>query len=187
MAKKMSADPGPGHPGPDPNTYLKHHRAALESGRALGEAQSAHQNTLKAAKKDGVDIDVLKALIRLQKQDPTEVSLHFQTLARYAAWTGKPLGFQADLLAGAGDHQGPDDDAVAEFTLAEVLQQGYTDATQGAPIDNNPHPVGTDMAAEWAKGWHRGAEFMSSAGKVKDPPARPRNRRGAVNGVQAGA
>lgn len=169
MAKRMSADNGTGatghNSGVDPDTFVDFYRQLVEADTELAQAQSKRSNLLAKAKKAGVKLEQLKALRTLSKMDDEDVQNQFRTLFKYAAWIGKPIGTQADLF-GADDDQKPSDNAVSALALGEAKQRGYTDATHKAPRDNNPYTVGSDLAAEWDRGWHAGNEFMVASGKL---------------------
>lgn len=168
MAKRMSADAGEGHnSGVDPTAFVDFYRQLVEADAKLKTAQSERSNLLAKAKKAGVKLEELKAVRVLAKMETADVKSHFHTLFKYASWIGKPIGTQADLF-GADDDQRPSDEAVTALKLQEEEQRGYTDATQNAPRENNPHHQGTDLAAAWDKGWHKGREFMKASGKLNE-------------------
>lgn len=168
MAKRMSADAAdPKHNGADPDTILRHKSIIAQALIQQAQANSLVQTAYKRAKADGCPVEAMKLERKLQKMDTDELNKLYVDAVRVAEFSGRPLGFQA-LMFGAASGDKPTESAASAYAISEAEQAGYTDATQSAPVDNNPHAPGTPMAAAWSKGWHAGRDFMERSGKLNE-------------------
>lgn len=188
MAQRMSQEAGPGHNGADPDTILRHKAIIAQALTQQKQANSLVQLAYKRAKADGCPIEAMKLELKLQQMGADELNALYSGAVRVAEFSGRPLGFQS-LLFGAAGGDKPSESAASAYALSEAEQAGYTDATQNAPVDNNPHAPGTPMAAAWSKGWHAGRDFMERSGKLAEQAqeGRPRRRRGQRATEGAGA
>ena len=169
MAKKAEAAEAKSNLTPE--AYLEYARAVQQSYTALQTAQSEHQTNVKRAKNGGVDTKAMLAVMKLRRQDPEDVALFERNRARYAAWEGVKIGFQAEMF-GATDDQHPTDKAAAEFAAHRAYDDGYFEGRSGALRGSNPHEPASEVYARWDTGWLAGQatiadEMGESAKKAK--------------------
>jgi ribosome modulation factor len=136
----------------------------------------------------GADLKALDLSMKLEKLDDDVREILLRNTARYAAWSGKPIGTQASLF-GADDAARPSDKARDELAGAAAFEAGYRAAQGGQKHDDNPYEAGSDWNQRWAQGWHAGAKVIEEVLAGKPPKekrggARRPGRRGAR---QAGA
>lgn len=172
----------PDIPNVTPAELLKHVRLIGNAQREYDEAhvaakskQGVYRAAYKAAKKAGIDEAALKDAIRIHtRSDEATESLYFRNLGRYLNYMNSPLGKQFGLFDD-GASTVPSG-ARKEHEEWEAHDQGYRAAQAGTPIDQNPHPPGSEVAQVWSMGWKKGE------GVVKDVlagnPAKPEKRRG---------
>lgn len=184
MAKKMSQDAGPGaghNSLCDPNLFAEHYRRLTAADIEFAQAKANRSNVLAAAKRAGVPLDLLKEARADSKIDREELENEIRLRALAQSWIGRPLGFQAQMFAVA-DEPHPNETQVAAIKLSDAEEQGYTDAIHGSPRENNRHIAGSDLAAAWDTGWHKGHDFLERSGKLADRAQQPRGRRGRSQG-----
>lgn len=169
-------------PNLSPSEFLKHYRlvgdAKREFDRAADEAkakQGIYRSALKAAKKSGVNQAMLIEAMRIKTTaDEAKVAMQFRDLGRYLRYLNSPFGEQFGLFDdGVAEVPG---DARKEYEDWEAHEQGYRAAQAGTPIDQCPHPVGSELAQVWSLGWNKGNKVVTdfAAGN----PAEPVKRRG---------
>lgn len=118
--------------------------AMLETKEAYQEANSVYRTSMKAAKKDGVDIDAVALAMRLMERERGEVATEIRNTWRVLRLLGSPLGEQMNLFD-APPETAPDDPEAA----------GYHASENNEGASNNPHVAGTSEHAEWQEGWMR--------------------------------
>jgi hypothetical protein len=158
MAKKMDQTPKSNL---TPETYLEHRAAVGATYTALQTAQSEHQTAMKRAKNAGIDTKALAQVMKLGRQDPEEVAMHFRNLARFAAWEGLPIGAQGSLF-GTTDDQHPTEKAQAEYSLHRAEDDGHHEGAAGALRESNPHPTASEAWQRWDKGWLAGQATIAA-------------------------
>lgn len=116
----------------------------------------------------GCDLKALDLQMKLEKLDDDVREILLRNTARYAAWTGKPLGTQGTLF-GADDAAGPAQKAQDELAEAEAYDAGYRAAQGGQKLDDCPHDAGTGRNQRWAQGWHAGRKVMDDVAAGRPP------------------
>lgn len=169
-------------PNVTPAEFLKHYRligdAKREMDRITEELRSArgqYRSALKIAKKHGVNQAMLIEAMRIHTiADEAEVAMEFRDLGRYLRYLNSPLGSQFSLFDdGAADVP---TDVRREHEDWEAHEQGYRAAQGGVPIEECPHPAGSELAQVWSLGHAKGSKVAADfqAGN----PAEPTRRRG---------
>lgn len=82
-----------------PNVYFKHEKEIKATRKELDDAQMLHAGAYKAAKKDGIDNDVLKLMMKLDKMAEDKRGTYLRLLREYVRikkWDAQP-----DLLEAA--------------------------------------------------------------------------------------
>lgn len=154
-------------------------RQFVESAEKLETAKGKHRNLIKQLKADGINIDKLKAVITLKRQDPTDVLGEYRDFIRYAKVLLLPIGAQLSLL----DEEMPEDELDAQQAEEQVAwdagEQGKAAGKSGATKESNPFQAGTLAFAAWDLCWSKGAELRAAGGvgkrgrpkKATDPAA----------------
>jgi hypothetical protein len=148
-------------------TLQEHAQAILAAKRDRDEAQLLHQLAWKAAKKVGIDIDVLKIVMKKMEQTSEEIAADMATERRYFAWLGRPIGEQSDLFA---DATAAEPEPVNAFSKGAAEQAGYNAGLNREPVTNCEYEHGSELAAEWVKGHGKGTAFLE---RKAEPDAEP--------------
>lgn len=161
----------------DPAVLSKHYAEYVKSQRAIQNARTINQNTLKAAKKDGVDIDVLKEVYADAKREPTELSEHETRKQQYR----HALGFAVQTSLFSKDLAPVPDAVRADQAALAAEQEGYDAGLKGRKADDHRFPAGTPTAAAFIRGHGKAIEFLTASNlldkQTTTPPARgPRSR-----------
>lgn len=173
MAQKITVDTNT-----TPETFLDFYRRAGVAKRALESAQAEYRNVLKAAKKAGIDTKAMVAARALATSDePDADRAHMQTLLRYTAYLGLPLGTQLALFD-APDLPEP---ARAEQADWDAEDLGYRAGRGGADRGDNPYDAGSSAHVQWDGGWSKGqASIAQDMAEGKPPRRKPRSARALV-------
>lgn len=160
-----------------PETFEEHRQEVAAATRALEEAQGIRRAALKRAKGAGINTSKLVEALRMRKLEPEVVETDFRDLAKYLAWMGMPVGFQADLLA-PGDDQPLTDKALHGQRLNYAEQEGYDRGLAGGVVEECSHPQGSELATAWLKGLRAGREFLERSGEAEHAKVSQPRRRG---------
>ena len=160
-AKKKSKAPKgkngaakPGHnSGEVPDEIILRWNAKIEvAANAAQRAKDAHdsakgklQSIYKAAKDDGVDIDALKEVRKMDKGDHAEVELRYRNTGRYLRVLESKLAVQFELFP-----------EVKQSASVSAWLAGTRAGKSGVSIDENPHTPGSEVFEEWNGGWRNG-------------------------------
>lgn len=135
-----------------PDSFLIHWRDMRDARDEAGTAQSDVARAKKAAKRDGVDLDVVKLVEKLSTMETDERDSFLAKVETYCKWLELPLGaFSAGL-------QPPEPKASSRESFArwQAGQDGYKAGLDGAPKEANPNRAGSADHVEWAKKWKTG-------------------------------
>jgi len=169
-----------------PDKWLKHQAVYSESQIKLQEATSENQVRLKAAKADGIHIDALKTVSKLNRKDPAEAAVFLRAVLEGALIQGCAFMHQADMLNGGSiadmfKIDKPSAKAVEQFKESEALQIGYDEGLNGGSIENlqKQFDAGSAGLTAAVRGFKRGRDFVeASAQPGVTPVAAARGRRG---------
>lgn len=167
MAENLTkASNGP--PNIDPNQFASL-KAELRLAIVAKDSAVAKLRTIrKRMETGGCDMKALDLQMRLEKMDDDAREMLLRNTARYAAWSGKPMGTQGALF-GTDDAAGPAQKAQDELTEAEAYEVGYRAAQGGQTIADCPHDPGTGSNQRWCQGWHAGDKVMQDILAGKPP------------------
>lgn len=161
-----------------PQFVAQAERDFVESLEKLETAKGKHRNLLKQLKAGGINIDMLKTVVSLKRQDPEDVLGNQKDFIRYAKILALPIGAQLTLL----DEEMPDDELGDEDRQQQEAwdagQQGLNAGKAGKPESDNKHTPGSLAFAAWAEGHRRGTAIRTEGGvgkrgrpkKVTDTP-----------------
>lgn len=145
-----------------PETFLMHFRDIRD---ARGDSKDRAMDVTrakKAAKRDGVDLEVLKVVEQLHDKDDDEQEIFINKLRTYSQWLKMPLG-----AYGAGlEVPAPKASSQADFERWQAGQEGYKCGLDGGKRDDNPYPQGTEKFVAWEKRWPAG--FKANQRKLAD-------------------
>jgi hypothetical protein len=165
-----------------PETFLEFVGQAAKAQRTLDEANSELRHVYKRAKKAGIDLSTFKCALAEIKIDPEQRAADQQTYARYMAWLGRPVGFQAELEIVVPSER-------ARVSLDRVLweQEGYDAALAKSEPDSNPHAVGSEAAQAWLTGHSHGVAFLNRLPTMEVAARKPRKGRQTAEARAAAA
>lgn len=169
-----------------PETFLGHWRDIRDSKNEAGDAATSVARAKKAAKRDGVDLDVVKVLEKLAQMEDDERAAFLTKLETYSKWISLPLGaFSAGITV-----QEPKNTAMAEFHAWQAGQEGYSAGVGGHPRANNPYKQGSREFVAWDKRWKPGFDVnqkKEAARMMKAARGRPPADAATGNGASAAA
>jgi len=163
-----------GEPGftDDPAKISKHYAEYVQSQRAIQNARTINQNVLKAAKKDGVDIDVLKEVYADAKREPTELSEHETRKQQYR----HALGFAVQTSLFTKDLAPVPEQVRADQAALAAEQEGYDAGLKGRKADDHRFPAGTPTADAFIRGHGKAVEFLTASNLLDKQTTVPRAR-----------
>jgi hypothetical protein len=177
--------------GLQPDTWLKHRSIYSESLITLQEATSENQAKLKAAKADGIHIDAMKMVSRLNRKDPAEAAVFIRAVLEGALVEKSAFMFQGDMLNGGSiadmfKTPMPSDKAAADYRDHEAFEIGHNEGLAGGSEDNlkAQFMAGSSALVAALGGFKRGRAFMQSTatpGIVKVAPTKGRRGGRTVN------
>lgn len=112
----------------------------------LNEARGVYRNARKLAKKEGVNLDSLDIILRLENIDQGKVLVDHADAGRYLRILESPLATQLELFQNL--------QVVAPEVDARL--QGRQAGGNAEPAENNPFTPGTEQFQHWAEGWAEG-------------------------------
>jgi hypothetical protein len=133
-------------------TFLSHYADIRDLKDEHGSAGSAVARAKKAAKRDGVNLDVLKTAEKLAGMDDDERAVYIHTLWVYSGWLKMPLGAYTIGVMAPEPRKG----AQQEFDRWKAGKDGAAAGREGAPRDANPYAPGTETNVAWDKKWQVG-------------------------------
>jgi hypothetical protein len=167
MAENLTAATN-GPPNIDPNQFASL-KAELRLAIVAKDSAVAKVRTVRKRMEDaGCDLKALDLQMRLEKLDDDVREIQLRNVARYASWSGKPIGAQGALF-GTDDAAGPSEKARVELTEAEAYDAGYRAAQGGQKHDDNPHAAGSGLNQRWAQGWHAGKKVLDDVAAGRPP------------------
>lgn len=150
----------------------------IEIGRLMeqvAEARGRLSSIRKVAKSCGVDWDVVKDYVKLQKRirngEMGSIVTEHRRMGELMKIMNCPLHTQFDLFnVPAGDDvpSAPKDEKSLE---AEATLAGEHAGLNGEPKSNNPHQAGTSQHFAWANGHIVGADKLTDSFKTGGAPA----------------
>jgi hypothetical protein len=164
-----------------PDTFLAHWRAVRDAKEESHDASTTVSRAKKAAKRDGVDMDVFAFMETLMKLEPDERLLFLRKLTVYCQWIDSPLGAFAEGVTAPE----PKDKTRDEFTVWQAGQDGLTAGRAGHQRTANPHNVGTAQHVAWDRKWASG--FKTNQKKLAGTLARNAAAMKGGNGTGAPA
>jgi hypothetical protein len=142
--------------------------------RVVDEENGVLGAFVKRAKAEGMNIDALRWVVRAIKKDPEVVIAFLRDAIRYATILKMDIpqgslfdGWTADVTS----HSRADDE------LWEAGDAGYYAGRHGHPLEDNPYPPGSPLAAAYATDWHKGQAAI--AREMGETGAQITARRGA--------
>lgn len=178
-----------GPPQIDPSAFASL-KAELRLAIIAKDAAVAKLRSIRKRMEDaGADLKALDLSMKIERMDDDVREILLRNTARYAAWSGKPIGTQGALFA-ADDAAGPSDKAKDELADAAAYEAGYRAAQGGQKGTDNPYEAGSSWNQRWAQGWHAGAKVIEEVLAGKPPKesrtgARRPGRRGARQAAAA--
>lgn len=160
-----------------PQFIAKSERDFVESLEKLETAKGRHRNLIKQLKQAGINVEILKSIVSLKRQDPEDVLGNQKDFIRYAKVLALPIGAQLTLL----DEELPDTDLdSAEREQQEAWdagQAGLNDGKAGRPAQTH-HQPGTLAFSSYHEAHRRGSVIRQEGGvgkrgrpkKVTDTP-----------------
>jgi ribosome modulation factor len=112
----------------------------------LNEARGVYRNARKLAKKEGVNLDAVDIILKLENLDQGKVLVDHADAGRYLMIMDSPLATQLDLFQNL-QVQAPEVDA---------RLQGRQAGGNAEDAENNPFTPGTEQFQAWAEGWAEG-------------------------------
>lgn len=144
-------------------------KAALKLAIVAKDSAVAKLRSVRKRMEDaGCDLKALDFQMRLEKLDDEVREIMLRNAARYAAWSGRPLGSQGSLF-GVDDAAGPAQKAKDELADAEAYEAGYRAAQGGTPLAECPHEAGASLNQRWSQGWHAGKKVLDEVAAGKAP------------------
>ncbi|HTB46278.1 MAG TPA: hypothetical protein VK741_21835 [Acetobacteraceae bacterium] len=143
-----------------PDTFIAHWRSIREAKDDSHDASTTVSRAKKAAKRDGVDMDVVALMEILMKMESDERLLFLRKLMVYCQWIDSPLGAFAEGLS-PPEPKGKTRD---EFTVWQAGQDGLTAGRAGHTRESNPHKPGSAAHVAWDRKWASG--FKTSQKKL---------------------
>lgn len=148
----------------------------IEIGRLMeqvAEARGRLSSIRKVAKSCGVDWDVVKDYVKLQKRirngEMGSIVTEHRRMGDLMKIMDCPLYTQFSLFATAAEEAAaPKDEKTIE---AEATLAGEHAGLNGEPIDNCPYTPGTSQAFGWRNGWQVGADKLTDSFKTGIIPA----------------
>jgi len=163
-----------------PEIFLDFVCEAAKAQRTLDEANSELRHVYKRAKRAGVDLKEFKKVLAEIKVDPEQRQASQATYARYMAWLGKPIGYQAELAIIEPSQRAKD-----ALNLSVWEQEGYDAALGGREPADNPYPPGGPAAQAWHVGNTNGIAFKNRLPALEAKPRAVRKGR-SHKGADAG-
>lgn len=169
-----------------PETFLSHWREIRDAKEALHDASMVVARCKKAAKRDGIDLDVVSLLEKLGKLESDELTTHLRKLAVYGDWLKMPLAAFAEGISAVVPE--PKAKARDEFQAWEAGQAGLAAGRSGRARSDNPHEPGTEAHVAWDRSWTKGFRTSQKkiAGQMVDQ-AKVRGAKAKANGGGAQA
>jgi len=184
----MSDDPAAAVMAVKSETFLSHWQDIRDAKHDLGSVATEVARTKKAAKRDGVDLDVVKLVEKLSDMETDERHVFLAKVETYCKWLELPLGaFSAGIAV-----QEPKEATRQDFRKWQAGEDGYMAGLNGAPKEANPHRPKTPEATQWDKRWDSGFRLnqKKEAGKMAKAARagrKPPGNGGAVTGKMAAA
>lgn len=142
-----------------PDTFLTHWRAIRDAKNDQADKGSATARAKKAAKRDGVDLEVLSWLEKLDKLSQDERELMLRKLFVYSDWLSMPLAAAAEGLSPPPQ---PKNSTMKDFFEWQAGQDGYKAGKSGSKRDENPHQPGSAEHVAWDKRWAAGFRLVQN-------------------------
>jgi len=121
------------------------------------EANAHYSNARKRCEEAGFDPKVMTELMKIEKQDPLEVSLFFKQLDQGAAAVGIAIQQEMPFTGNGSGISRP----------AQIFDDGFKAGKSAKNPDTSPHEASTDAGQTWLAGWHAGQkENMAGIGKT---------------------
>ena len=145
-----------------PETFLFHFRDIRDAKDEAATGNTSVARAKKAAKRDGVKLEVLKFVEMLNEMDEDEAELFINTAKMYASWLKMPLGAWSAGI----EVTPPRASNQADFEKWQAGQEGQKAGLNGAQREHNPYPAGTEKHVAWDKKWAGG--FRLNQRKLAD-------------------
>jgi ribosome modulation factor len=179
MARRITASEGP--TSSDPREVFDRHIGIITSIKkdaddkhdAYRKAHASYRSALKLAKRDGIDLDALTDVLKIQKEDPADVDRRFRNTNNYLIWLGIPIGTQlgmdfktGETVATVVDREAVNGRAANESfeeqaidsspaMIARAYNEGHVAGSSNQNLKDCPYraPVNAKLKVEWEKGW----------------------------------
>lgn len=162
-----------------------------DAAKDVAAARAVLRGVYKRAETDGINVAMLKTVIKLGELDTDELAANDRDLARYRAWLNLPVGSEPELGlaggagpasrfaggAGNGSEAANQPENMSEHQRWQIEEAGISAGKAGTAAANNPWIVGTFNHQLWHEGWLKGqgAKVSTEVGVApKRGPGRPR-------------
>lgn len=166
--------------GLEPETFLQAHRRITDWKQKVEELAASGKAAANTANALGINLKAYKAALRLGKMQRTEAEEYLRKTLLYARWLDLGLFNQEDLFASNtgsdSEMQGFTSKVVREHKAWEAEREGYENGKFSDPLDNNPHPAGSEFHQRYVVGWHDGAAYRKEAEARGEQLIRPKKR-----------
>jgi hypothetical protein len=159
-----------------PEQFLSHWRQIRDSKEDAADGAMSVARAKKAAKRDGVDLDVLSLVEKLKNMDEDQRPGFLKMAVMYCQWLELPLGaFSLGIQAPA-----PKETSRTDFKRWQAGEDGHKHAMGGGGREANPHRPGSEEHQAWDRKWNVG--FKLHQKKLAGQMARGASRKKAEAG-----
>ena len=129
--------------------FARHLGDLSEAKQKLDDASSYYRSVRKIVKGAGINLAAVDIMLKESRQDPGKTKLFYTDLAKYKAWRGLPIGFQAELFAGekAGAAEADTDEERGAESIGAAAAPVKTRRPRGAKSVTATAPGGNGKAA----------------------------------------
>jgi hypothetical protein len=154
-----------------PEQFLAHWRSIRDSKEDAADSAMSVARAKKAAKRDGVDLDVLKVVEQLKNMDEDKRPGFIHKIVTYSQWIEMPLGaFSVGIQAPE-----PKEASRTDFKRWQAGEDGHKQGLGGGPRESNPHRPGSEEHQAWDRRWNVG--FKLNQKKLAGQLARGASRK----------
>lgn len=163
----------------EPEVFLSNHHRIQEWMLKVDEMKASGKSAAQAAKASGVNLKAYLLTKKLSKMEREDAESLIRDALLYARLLDLGLFAQEDLFPALGDNSaflGLTSKVMGEHRAWEAEQAGYEAGKLDDPLDNNPHPVGTELHQRYVVGWHNGASYRTEAEARGEKIIKPRKK-----------
>lgn len=134
---------------------MLHLRKIQDAEKKGGEATAALRNARKAAKADGIDLEMLEVMRKFDKMTESDLAEYLNAMITYAQHFSIPHLSQMDLF----DSPEIDESVAMDLAYSRGLRAGKL----GRDQTSNPAEPGTPAGQKWLEGWHDAQKLIMDA------------------------